>query len=107
MAENPESIIKRLLRESEEVKITLETYASQDSVTDNPARDNVSGEYEAQKSTGHTNAKDVRIIAVVTHLDSATGDEQAWFVSTFIYLCAFVFAGYCSQCPPHIFKPIT
>lgn len=74
MTENPENIIKRLLCDSEDVKIALETHVpneESEAETQSPAGQGTSDQPTQPKT---------RIIAVITHLDSATGDEQAWYV---------------------------
>ncbi len=82
MTENPENIIKRLLRDSEDVKIALETHVPNEELE-------ADAQFPAGQGTsdqlGEPTQPKTRIIAVITHLDSATGDEQAWYVRILCY----------------------
>ena len=66
------------------VKLALEaTRPADDQIDADDATNSVPGGYERRRQPQDSVA--TRIVAVVVHLDSSTGDEQAWFVhfSTF------------------------
>ncbi|KAI0696327.1 Endonuclease/exonuclease/phosphatase [Cytidiella melzeri] len=78
MAETPAQIVASLLRDSEDAKIAIETRLWEQVDPDTDAGpDSLSGSHEQGSAVQHNNTTKTRIIAVVTHLDSTTGDEQA------------------------------
>ncbi|KAI0340269.1 DNase I-like protein [Trametopsis cervina] len=77
MAETPETVVKSLLHDSEEVKIALEAqlYRSVDLDINN---DDDSDEDSIPTSPRtDTSARQTRIIAIIVHLDTTSGGEQA------------------------------
>ena len=96
MAQTPENIVRHLLRDSEDVKIALETHVpnEEDLETVDLSEESSSSGYEVDDLPRQNTPRKRRIIAVVTHLDSATGDEQAWFVPAY-FSNIFVFGALC------------
>lgn len=88
MSTKSEAVVQNLLRQSEEVKIALETetipYSDESaaSVSAYDTEDKAGRLYEQRRThqSGAYKSTRRRIIAIVAHLDSITGDEQAWSV---------------------------
>lgn len=85
MAETAERIVLRLLKNSEEVKIAIEATSLSDQEASTPG-----GYHEPpQEFLANTASDDEkkRVVAIVTHIDSYTGDEQGWwaFYSSGVY----------------------
>ena len=70
-----ERVVLQLLKNSEEVKIAIEATVLRDEEASTPG-----GYHELQEPAISPSAEDdsKRIVAVVTHVDSLTGDEQGW-----------------------------
>ena len=79
MSESLEITVQRLLRSSEDVKIAIHARAI-------PGHEEEQLDPFATHDNGSKHASDTserenrRIVAVITHLDSSTGDEQGWCV---------------------------
>lgn len=76
MSESLIATVQSLLRSSEEVKIAIQARAIPDQ--DAEQFDEPSTEEADRRNTFERDQK--RIVAVVTHVDSSTGDEQGWYV---------------------------
>ena len=77
MTEPTVNIVRRLLRASEDAKVAI--YARVIPVQE-PPQDAFDSD---EQYVHHHEARDAnreRIVAIVTHLDSSTGDEQGWYV---------------------------
>ena len=90
MADSPESLVKRLLRSSEEVKVALEASRKPNAREDPDLDTDINDRPDVYQKPSDTQPQDSpsakhRIIAVVVHVDSSTGDEQAWSVR---FLCS-------------------
>lgn len=85
MAETPETVVKSLLHDSEEVKITLEAqlYGSVDldiNNDDDSDEDSTPTSPRTDTSARQNSDTKSRIIAIIVHLDTTSGGEQAWSV---------------------------
>ena len=79
MAEPTVNVVRRLLRTSEDAKVAIQARIIP---VQEPSQDPFGPDEE---SVHHHQAHDSdknRIVAIVTHVDSSTGDEQGWYVAS-------------------------
>ena len=75
MADSVERAVLQLLKDSEEVKIAIEGRILRDEEASTPG-----GYHELREPTISPSSEggSKRIVAIVTRIDSVTGDEQGW-----------------------------
>ena len=78
MSEPPVTAVRRLLRASEEVKVAIQAQAALPQELRGTRRGSFSVDEDEAAITQTDDSTRKRIVAVVTHVDTSTGDEQGW-----------------------------
>ncbi len=79
MADPLEIAVQSILRDSEQLKIAIHTRA-----TPGPSEQEDTNLNTRKYSSSEGSGEKKRVLAIVTHIDISSGDEQGWYVPRFI-----------------------